>query len=184
MGLQIFLYQGLAGLGLYSEGLIYGRKSIGLSLLVGSILLCFTLYLEGWFNGGFFASPVWGAYIWRGLFSEFCGSLSNHRRTIRTVRGIVMSRATCIFRNSVACVTAGPGPPTRLSLRKHPYVPSGEERGETDAFAGYTRLNHLYSPSEEGLESLRRRQVTPALGLIQVTEVFSGVGEGLWASDR
>ena len=29
------------------------------------------LYLEGGFNGGFFALPVWGAYIWRGLFSEF-----------------------------------------------------------------------------------------------------------------
>ena len=25
------------------------------------------LYLEGRFNGGFFALPVWGAYIWRGL---------------------------------------------------------------------------------------------------------------------
>ena len=103
-----------------------------------------------------------------------------------------MSRATCnhllYSRNSVAYVTAGPAPPpphpTRLSLRKHPYVPSGEERGK-DAFAGYTRLKHLYSPSEEGLESLRRRQVTPALGLIQVTaEVISGVGEGLWASDH
>ena len=48
-------------------------------------LLCFTLYLraiskhkppgglylEGRFNGGFFALPVWGAYTWRGLFSEF-----------------------------------------------------------------------------------------------------------------
>ena len=46
-------------------------------------------------------------------------------------------------------------------------------------------LKHLYSPSEEGLESLRPRQVTPALGLIQVTaEVISGVGKGLWASDR
>ena len=29
------------------------------------------LYLEGRFNGGFFALPVWRAYIWRGLFSEF-----------------------------------------------------------------------------------------------------------------
>ena len=29
------------------------------------------LYLEGLFNGGLFALPVWGAYIWRGLFSEF-----------------------------------------------------------------------------------------------------------------
>ena len=30
-----------------------------------------TLYLEGQFNRGFFASPVWGANIWRGLFLEF-----------------------------------------------------------------------------------------------------------------
>ena len=49
-------------------------------------LLCFTLlfegnfpstspqgglYLEGQFNGGFFALPVWGPYIWTGLFLEF-----------------------------------------------------------------------------------------------------------------
>ena len=99
-----------------------------------------------------------------------------------------MSRATC--KHLLCFVTPWPAlqpaqrPPPPLvlfSLRKHPYVPSGEERGETDAFAGYTRLNHLYSPYEEGLERLRRRQVTPALGLIQV---ISGVGEGLWASDR
>ena len=32
------------------------------------------LYLKGRFNGGFFALPVWGAYIWRGLFSEFDGN--------------------------------------------------------------------------------------------------------------
>ena len=31
------------------------------------------LYLEGRFNGGFFALRVWGAYTWRGLFSEFYG---------------------------------------------------------------------------------------------------------------
>ena len=31
------------------------------------------LYLEGRFKGGFFALAVWGAYIWRGLFSEFYG---------------------------------------------------------------------------------------------------------------
>ena len=36
------------------------------------------LYLEGRFNGGFFALPVWGAYIWRGLFSEFYGMLALH----------------------------------------------------------------------------------------------------------
>ena len=28
------------------------------------------LYLEGQFNGGFFALPLWGAYIWRGLYME------------------------------------------------------------------------------------------------------------------
>ena len=28
------------------------------------------LYLEGRFNGGLFASPIWGAYIWRGLYVE------------------------------------------------------------------------------------------------------------------
>ena len=31
------------------------------------------LYLEGRFNGGFFALQVWRTYIWRGLFSEFYG---------------------------------------------------------------------------------------------------------------
>ena len=36
------------------------------------------LYLEGRFNGGFFASPVWGAYIWRGLFSKFYGIWINN----------------------------------------------------------------------------------------------------------
>ena len=39
------------------------------------------LYLEGRFEGGFFALPVWGTYIWRGytwrgLFSDFYGILS------------------------------------------------------------------------------------------------------------
>ena len=28
------------------------------------------LYLEWRFNGGVFAFPVWGAYIWRGLYME------------------------------------------------------------------------------------------------------------------
>ena len=31
------------------------------------------LYLEGRFNGRLFALGVWGAYTWRGLFSEFYG---------------------------------------------------------------------------------------------------------------
>ena len=63
-------------------------KSIGLAIEVHlPFLLCFTLYLreifqvqalggliliflEGRFNGGFFPLPVWGAYIWRGLYME------------------------------------------------------------------------------------------------------------------
>ena len=76
------------------------------SLIVGSKLLflfCFTLYLraifqrqalgwkggggggglylEGRFNGGFFASPVWGAYFWRGVYIEglIFGILRYHR---------------------------------------------------------------------------------------------------------
>ena len=69
-------------------------KSIGLVLkFEGNLpfLLCFTLYftaistykppgglyLEGRFNGWFFALQVWGAYTWRGLFSEFYGMLSS-----------------------------------------------------------------------------------------------------------
>ena len=28
------------------------------------------LYMEGRFNGRFFALQVWGAYIWRGLYME------------------------------------------------------------------------------------------------------------------
>ena len=36
------------------------------------------LYLEGRINGGFFPLRVWGggAYIWRGLFSEFYGNIA------------------------------------------------------------------------------------------------------------
>ena len=64
-----------------------GFKIDWASLIVGSKftdLLCFTLYLraifqveapgglylEGRFNGGFFALPVWVVYIWRGLYME------------------------------------------------------------------------------------------------------------------
>ena len=41
------------------------------------------LYLEGRFNGGFFALLVWGPYIWRGLFSEFY-AISHKRHRILT----------------------------------------------------------------------------------------------------
>ena len=81
--------------GLYSEGLIY-RGKFAVSLIVRSkiyrfcfVLLCiwgqFSKYkppaglqlgrgVGGMrFSGGFFASSVLGAYIWRGLFLEFYG---------------------------------------------------------------------------------------------------------------
>ena len=35
------------------------------------------LYLDGRFNGGVFALPVWGAYTSRGLFSEFYSNSVN-----------------------------------------------------------------------------------------------------------
>ena len=92
------------------EGLIFGgaylrrkicvSKSIGLALQLEvnlPFLLCFSLYLraifqvqaprglylKGRFNGGFFALPVKGAYIWTGLymgglFSEFYGTLTSN----------------------------------------------------------------------------------------------------------
>ena len=96
------LYEGLIFGGAYirrglsTEGNLR-FKTDWASLTAGSkllFLLCFTLYLraifqvkapgglylEGRLNGGFFALPVWGAYIWRGLFSEFIGIFPCHIR--------------------------------------------------------------------------------------------------------
>ena len=80
--------------GLFLEVLIFGgpylRREIDwASLIFGGkftgfcfVLLCINLgaifqvqspgglYLEGPFNGDFFTLPVWGAYIWRGLYVE------------------------------------------------------------------------------------------------------------------
>ena len=90
--------------GLFLEGLIFGgayvRREICVSKSIGLacsgkeiyhfcfILLCIReqipcisppegLYLEGRFNGGFFALRLWGAYIWTGIFSEFYGISSS-----------------------------------------------------------------------------------------------------------
>ena len=68
--------------GAYLRREICVSKSIGLAILLEvnlPYLLCYTLYLRailqvqalgGRFNGGFFALPVWGGYIWRGLYME------------------------------------------------------------------------------------------------------------------
>ena len=111
--------------GLILEGLIFGgaylrreicaSKSIGLawSLEVNfPILLCFTfylraifqvqaprgLYLEGRFNGGFFALLVWGAYIWRGLYME--GLIFGILRYVQILENGVMKLQKC--RNTIS----------------------------------------------------------------------------------
>ena len=73
--------------GLCTEGNLHFKIDRA-SLIVGSKCTVFTLfyivfegnfpstspvgglYSEGRFNGGFFVLPVWGAYIWRGLYME------------------------------------------------------------------------------------------------------------------
>ena len=82
--------EGLILGGAYLRREIFVSKSIGLALKLEvnlPFLLCLTLYLRAIFqvqaprglyleerlNGGFFVLPDWGAYIWRGLFSEFYG---------------------------------------------------------------------------------------------------------------
>ena len=84
-------------------------KPIGLALLLEVNLpffLCFTLYLRAIFQvqappggggrayiwrgdltGVFFALPVWGAYIRRGLFSEFYGMLKMNTGRVEDGRG-------------------------------------------------------------------------------------------------
>ena len=76
---------------IFSKALLEGI--IWASLIVGSKFTIFALFyfvfegnfpstspqgglnLEEQFNRGFFTLPVWGAYTWRGLFSEFYGIL-------------------------------------------------------------------------------------------------------------
>ena len=83
---------------IYSEGLIYRGKFAFQSFIVGRKFTVFVLFyfvFEGNFQvqatgglifGGavqrrvFFALPVWRAYIWRGLFSEFYGNLLGRRK--------------------------------------------------------------------------------------------------------
>ena len=70
-----YIFRSLFLRGLYSEGLISGGKFVFQNRLGNfpSTNSQGGLYLEGRFNGGFFALPVWGACTWRGLFSEFYG---------------------------------------------------------------------------------------------------------------
>ena len=51
------------------------------------------LIFGGAINGEFFALQVWGAYLWRGLFSEFYGSLRVHRIKKKEKRGLICERS-------------------------------------------------------------------------------------------
>ena len=83
--------------GLFLEGLIYGGKRFKIdwaSLIIGrkfSVFALFCFVFEGNFPStsprgayiwrvdlteGFFALPDWGAYTWRGLFSELYSTLT------------------------------------------------------------------------------------------------------------
>ena len=89
---RAYIFQRLFLRGLFLEGLICEGKfafqnRLG-QLLVGRKFTIFALFylvfkrkfqvqaprgglfLEGRFNGGFFALQFWGAYIWRGLYME------------------------------------------------------------------------------------------------------------------
>ena len=83
-GWGAYIWRGLSTEGNLHFKIDWASLIFGINL---PFLLCFTLYLRaifqiqtpgglifgGGFNGGFFALPDWGAYIWRGLFSEFYG---------------------------------------------------------------------------------------------------------------
>ena len=62
------------------------------------------LYSEGRFNGGFFALRVWGAYIWRGLFSGFYGI------RIKSVEGFSFFKTSenVVIRYHLICLIRGP----------------------------------------------------------------------------
>ena len=53
------------------------------------------VYSEGRFNGGFFAVRFWGAYIWRGLFSEFYGIMTGF------FENLVNSKFWACFQSSI-----------------------------------------------------------------------------------
>ena len=62
--------------------------------------------MEGRFNGGFFALPVWRAYFWRGLYPEglifgilryFCVEVINSKRQLRGKLGHVVKNSRLPF---------------------------------------------------------------------------------------
>ena len=74
-------------------------------------MLCFTLYLraiskykslgglylEGRFNSGFFALPVWVAYICRGLFLEFYSNNEDDDDNVQGRKGVGLLQFTMLL---------------------------------------------------------------------------------------
>ena len=90
------------------------------------------LYLEGRFNGGFFALRVWGAYIWRGLYMEgLIFEILRYLQSWTKVLGTVLQysyfsvisrsplKAVHPFRNFLAVLPPPPPPYTKLKLGKN-----------------------------------------------------------------
>ena len=46
-------------------------------------------------NGGFFALPLWGAYIWRGLFSEFYGVSADQCKLLFSIACVSCMHMLC-----------------------------------------------------------------------------------------
>ena len=62
--------------------------------------------MEGRFNGGFFALPVWGAYTWRGLFSEFLRYLVTQYVIYNMVYIQMYHRATRVHTEHLSSVSS------------------------------------------------------------------------------
>ena len=61
--------------------------------------------MEGRFNGGFSALRVWGAYKWRGLFSEFYGNLQTKFVVKCSALGPKVTAKTVFVINFNLCIT-------------------------------------------------------------------------------
>ena len=84
-----YIFQRLFLRGLFTEGNLRFKIDWAIHIVVSkfTVFALFYkppggLYLKGRFNGGFFELPVWGAYIWRGLYME--GLIFGILRYLRT----------------------------------------------------------------------------------------------------
>ena len=65
------------------------------------LFLDVVIFGGGLFNKEFFASLVWGAYIWRGLFLEFYGILIAQRKVNSCLKPALAQLAALIFNHAL-----------------------------------------------------------------------------------